>query len=75
MLNRRITATLGSWALVPPSRSATYSTPFAMSLPSGSFNTSGGARVTRSAGFCTPIQRAVCTEPSWFMNEIHALFA
>ena len=45
-----------------------------MSLPSGSLSTSGGTLVLRwSPGFCTPIQRAVCTEPSWLMNEIQAL--
>ena len=26
-----------------------------------------------SPGFWMPIQRAVCTEPSWLMNEIQAL--
>lgn len=25
------------------------------------------------ARFCTPIHRAVCTDPSWLMNEIQAL--
>ena len=24
--------------------------------------------LARSAGLCTPIQRAVCTDPSWLMN-------
>ena len=41
----RTTATLGSVGVVPPSRSATYSMPFAMSLPYGSFSTSGGVRL------------------------------
>jgi hypothetical protein len=45
-----------------------------MSLPYGSFSTSGGVRAARSGGFCTPIHRAVCTEPSWLMNETQALF-
>jgi hypothetical protein len=45
-----------------------------MSLPNGSFSTSGGARPGRCAGPCTPIQRAVCTDPSWLMNETHASF-
>ena len=35
-----------------------------MSEPKGSFNTSGGVKAARSAEFCTPIQRAVWTEPS-----------
>ncbi len=30
-------------------------------------------QAARSAGFCTPIQRAVWTEPSWLMNETQAL--
>ena len=45
-----------------------------MSLPYGSFSTSGGVRTLRSAGLCTPIHRAVCTEPSWLMNDTQALF-
>src|SRR6476619_4244746 len=72
-LNRRTTATLGSFGVVPPSRSATYSMPLAMSLPYGSFRTSGGVSDARSAGFWTPIHRAVWTEPSGFSNETHAL--
>ena len=64
MLKRRMTATLGSVGVVPPSRSATYSMPLTMSEPKGSFNTSGGVKAARSAEFCTPIQRAVWTEPS-----------
>ena len=48
--------------------------PLAMSLPSGSFRTSGGVMLLRwSPGFWMPIQRAVWTEPSWLMNEIQAL--
>src|SRR5687768_8506886 len=48
MSNRRMTATLGSFADVPPSRSATYNRPLAMSLPYGSFSTSGGVRLPRA---------------------------
>ena len=45
-----------------------------MSLPSGSLSTSGVVMLVRwSPGFCTPIQRAVCTDPSWLMNETQAL--
>ena len=74
MLNLRTTDTSGSVGVVPPSRSARYSTPFTMSLPSGSFSTSFGVRLSRCApGFCRPIQRAVCTDPSWLMNDTQAL--
>src|SRR5919112_6890942 len=44
-----------------------------MSLPNGSLSTSGGVSAARSAGVCTPIQRAVCTEPSWLTNDTQAL--
>ncbi|HEY7770983.1 hypothetical protein [Longimicrobium sp.] len=70
-----MTATLGSSARVPPSRSATYSMPRAISLPYGSFSTSAGVSLGRSAWPCTPIQRAVCTDPSWLMNDTQASLA
>ena len=48
--------------------------PLAMSLPSGSFSTSGGFRLFRwSPGFWMPIHRAVWTDPSWLMNDTQAL--
>src|SRR6185436_14080537 len=50
MSNLRMTATLRSVSVVPPSRSATYSIPPAMSLPYGSFSTSGGVSAARAAG-------------------------
>ena len=76
MLNVRTTETIGSVWLVPPSRSARYRMPLTMSLPSGSFRTSGGVLLARCGpGVAMPIQRAVCTEPSWLRNEIQALFA
>ena len=74
MLKRRMTATPLSAGLVLPSRSARYSVPFTMSLPYGSLSTSGGVSAARGApAFCTPIQRAVCTDPSWLSSEIQAL--
>ena len=47
--------------------------PLTMSLPSGSFRTSGGVLARCGPGFWMPTQRAVWTEPSWLRNEIHAL--
>ena len=48
--------------------------PLMMSLPDGSFSTSGGVRLVRwSPEFWMPIHRAVCTDPSWLMNEIQPL--
>jgi hypothetical protein len=48
-LNLRMTATDGSVGVVPPSRSARYRMPFEMSLPYGSFRTSGGVSRLRGS--------------------------
>jgi hypothetical protein len=65
MLNVRTTDTDGSPWPVPPSRSARYSVPLTMSLPSGSLRMSGGVLLVRwGPGLAMPIQRAVWTEPS-----------